>query len=72
MREAEKDGEKQKMLVPLLAYNKHSQGEKVVPLEKSNRFTMQVLLRMGFRWTMTSDDYVERFFDVMRNFNYWD
>ena len=72
MQEAEKDEEKQKMLSALLAYNKHSQGEKVVPLEKSNRFTMQVLLRMGFRWTMTSDDYVERFFDVMRNFNYWE
>ena len=40
--------------------------------EAGNAYTMQVLYRMGFRWTPTSTDYVERFIEALEGLGFFD
>lgn len=68
---AEEDEKKQKILSALLAYQKVNLKDKIVPLEKSNKFTTQVLLRMGFQWSATNSDYVDQFLHAINALNYF-
>lgn len=69
--EATQDEEKTLRLRPLMAYAA-SAGNKVVNLGYDNRFTVQVLRRLGFSWAYTSWDYVERFVKAMAGLDFFD
>ncbi len=71
IQEAEKDEKFQKALSALIAYNSKTTSDVIRPLEKNNSYTMQVLLRMGFRWSMTESSYIDQFFRIMYEFRYY-
>lgn len=66
--EAGKDPEKAKVLQSILAYRGMSQGH---AFPKYNPYTIQVLARLGFRWNVTSWDYVQRFIGVIASLEFF-
>ena len=68
--EAMRDPEKARNLNSLIAYNEH--GKRVLPIKSLNSYTSQVLLRQGFRWPITSDAYLDRFFAMMEGLGFFD
>lgn len=72
LKEAEQDEEKAQTLTSLVAYARKPTGKPVVIPKVGNAYTMQVLYRMGFRWTPTSTDYVERFIEALEGLGFFD
>lgn len=70
--QAKQDPEKAKILSSMLAYQNMAHGQKTFTVEKSNVYTMQVLYRMGFRWPVTSLDYMKRFINALRGLGFFD
>jgi amino acid adenylation domain-containing protein len=54
------DKSKAKNLNALIAYNER--GKKVAALKSATNFTSQALLRLGFKWPITGEGYLEEFF----------
>ncbi len=68
--EAMRNPEKARYLNSLIASNEH--GKRVVPIKSVNSYTSQALLRQGFKWPVTSDDYLNRFFGMMEGLGFFD
>ena len=65
---AKQDSEKAKRLSSLLAYQDLGHGHKVFVIPSENQYTTQVLFRLGFRWSATSWDYVDRLLTAISGF----
>ena len=65
MEEAKEDEAKASSLTSVIAYENMAHGQKIVPNIKNNLYTMQVLYRMGYKWPVTSWDYIERFIESL-------
>ncbi len=63
------DESKAAVLQPLLAYNENGQHD-VRILGRDSHYTTQVLYRLGFNWSYTSWDYVERFIKQIHGFDF--
>ena len=72
LEEAKQNPEKAKILSSMLAYQNMAHGQKVFSVGKSNKYTMQVLYRMGFHWPVTSLDYMKRFINALRGLGFFD
>lgn len=72
LEKAEQDPEKAEILSSMIAYQNMARGQKTFSVGKSNRFTMQVLYRMGFIWPVTSLDYMKRFINALRGLGFFD
>ena len=72
METAKQDPEKVKRLSSLLAYQDMAHGRKVVSIPSDNDYTTQVLYRLGFRWSTTSWDYVERMLTAIGGFGFFE
>lgn len=72
LEEAKQNPEKAKVLSSMIAYQNMAHGQKVYPVAKSNTYTMQVLYRMGFRWPVTSLDYMKRFINALCGLGFFD
>ena len=48
-------------LTSLVAYQGMAKGKTLAPVAVDNRYTSQVLLRMGWRWPITDNDYLRQF-----------
>ncbi len=70
--DAKQNPEKAKILSSLIAYQNIAHGQKVYAVEKSNKYTMQVLYRMGFRWSETSQEYMRRFLKALMGLGFFD
>ena len=68
--QAGQDPEKAKILQSMLAY-KAAGKDVVLPYTKYNPYTIQVLARLGFRWNMTSWDYVQRFIRAISSLDFF-
>ena len=68
--EAMRNPEKARHLNSLIAYQEH--GKRVMPIKSVNSYTSQVLLRMNFKWPITSADYLDRFFRRMNELGFFD
>jgi len=68
---AMKNPEMAMMLRPLMAYDTDDEHE-VRELAADNRYTTQVLYRMGYQWPLTAHDYVARFVGVLKQFGFFD
>ena len=68
--EAMRDARKAKHLNALIAYQEH--GKRIVPIKSVNRYTSQVLLRLGFMWPITSQAYLTQFFVMMDGLGFFD
>ena len=72
LEEAKQDPEKAKRLSSMLAYQDMAHGQKSIFIAPSNAYTTQVLYRLGFRWSATSWDYVDRFLTAIDGMGYFD
>lgn len=72
LNEAKEDPQKAKVLSSLLAYQNMTNGQKSADVLRSNHYTMQVLYRLGYSWSPTSWDYVDRFFTAIASLGYFD
>lgn len=72
LEEATRDPQKAKVLSSMIAYQDMGHGQRTYPVAKSNSYTMQVLYRMGFRWPVTSRDYMRRFITALRGLGFFD
>ena len=69
---AKQDAEKAKRLSSLMAYQDMAHGQKVIEIPSENQYTTQVLYRLGFRWSTTSWDYVERMLSAISGFGFFE
>ena len=69
---AGQDATKADILQSLLAYNNNMRGKHVVANTSNNSFTTQVLYRLGFQWSFTTWDYMERFLKVIQGLGFFD
>ena len=70
--EAGQDAEKAKLLSAILAYQDVAHGQKAAIIERDNRYTCNVLHRLGFHWSDTSWDYVERLLTAISGFGFFE
>ena len=70
--EAGQDPEKTKLLSAILAYQDMAHGQKAALIERDNRYTCNVLHRLGFHWSDTSWDYVERMLKAIGGFGFFE
>ena len=72
MNEAKEDPAKAKQLASMLAYQNMAKGQKSSDVMRQNAYTMQVLYRLGFSWSPTSWDYIDRFMNAIQGLGFFD
>ena len=70
--EAAVDESKTAILQSMLAYDNVADGKFVVFNGVDYLFTTQVLMRMGFQWSFTTWDYIERFITAIKGLGFFD
>ncbi|MBQ2187944.1 MAG: amino acid adenylation domain-containing protein [Bacteroidales bacterium] len=66
------DPEKAKNLSSLLAYQDLAHGKKVADVTLTNTYTTQVLHRLGFKWSATTWDYIDKMLEAISGLGYFD
>ena len=72
MERAKDDPVKAKQMSSLLAYQDMAHGQKTADVKRDNDYTTQVLYRLGFAWSPTSWDYVERMLTAIGTLGFFD
>ncbi len=72
VKDAESDKEKSAMLTTLLAYANRDSSKTVEMIHTDNEYTTQVLYRLGFRWSMTADEYITGFLKALYGLGFFD
>ena len=72
MEQAKEDPQKAKQMSSLLAYQDMAHGQKTTDVKRDNDYTTQVLYRLGFSWSPTSWDYVERMLTAIGGFGFFE
>ncbi len=72
MEEAKNDPAKARQMSSLLAYQDMAHGQKTTDVTRDNDYTTQVLYRLGFAWSPTSWDYVERMLTAIGGLGFFD
>ena len=67
------DPERSELVQSLVAYKEENDGTfKVMNGWETKAYTAQVLLRLGFRWSFTSWDYVENYLRCLQGLGVFD
>ena len=69
---AGQDPEKAKLLAAVLAYQDVAHGQKALTIERDNRYTCNVLHRLGFRWSDTSSEYISQMIRQIAAFGFFE
>ena len=72
MEQAKNDPQKARQMAALLAYQDMAHGQKTTDVSRDNDYTTQVLYRLGFAWSPTSWDYVERMLTAIGGFGFFE
>ena len=72
LEEVKSDPKKVERLQSLVAYSDVTHGQKALVVQEVNDYTMQVLYRQGFYWSLTSWDFIERFFKTIAGFGFFE
>ena len=72
MNAAKDDPVKARTMSSLLAYQDMAHGQKTADVKRENNYTTQVLYRLGFDWSPTSWDYVERMLTAIGTLGFFD
>ena len=72
MEQAKSDPQKARQLASLLAYQDMAHGQKTADVKRDNDYTTQVLYRLGFEFSPTSWDYVERMLTAIGGFGFFE
>ena len=70
--EASKDPKKASLMSAILAYQDMTHGQKAVTIERDNRYTSAVLLRLGFHWSAPDSAYVNRMLTAISQLGFFD
>lgn len=70
--EASQDPKKAGLMSALLAYQDMTHGQKAVTIERDNRYTSAVLLRLGFHWSAPDSVYVNRMLTAISQLGFFD
>lgn len=66
-----RDKSKMEALSGLIAYMNMGKGKKVTMLKAKNDYTIQALYRSGFKWPVTSAEYLEKFITALISLNFF-
>ena len=69
---AKEDPDKARQLSSLLAYQDMAHGHKTADVARQNNYTMQVLYRLGYQWSLTTWDYIDRFLKAIAGMGFFD
>ena len=69
---ATSDPKKAKDLSSLVAYQDMAHGKKVADVQLTNSYTTQVLHRLGFNWSPTTWDYVDRMLNAISGLGFFE
>ena len=72
LKQAGEDPQKAKQLSSMLAYQNMAGGQKAADVGRLNTYTMQVLYRLGFHWSLTSWDYIDQFLGTISGFGFFE
>ena len=72
MENAKNDPQKAARMSSLLAYQDMAHGQRTIDVSRDNDYTTQVLYRLGFAWSPTSWDYVERMLTAIGGFGFFE
>lgn len=72
LQSASNDPQKAKSLSSLLAYQDLAHGMKVSDVNVANHYTVQALYRLGFKWSPTTWDYVDRMLSAISGLGFFD
>ena len=72
MEKAKADPHKAQLMTSLLAYQDMAHGQKTADVERDNDYTTQVLYRLGYAFSPTSWDYVERMLTAISAFGFFE
>ncbi len=72
MESAKADPDKARELSSLLAYQDMAHGRKTSDVTRQNIYTMQVLYRLGYKWSHTTWDYIDRFLKAIAGMGFFD
>ena len=72
MERAKSNPEMANQMASLLAYQDMAHGQKTTDVSRDNDYTTQVLYRLGFAWSPTSWDYVERMLTAIGGFGFFE
>ena len=70
--EAGQDPQKAAILQSLLAYAPNIRGKHIAYNDRNYDFTTQMLMRLGFNWSFTSWDYMERMITAISGLGFFD
>lgn len=65
LNKAQQDKKRASLLTTLLAYENKDSSKKVEMIGVDNEYTTQVLYRLGFEWSMTSRNYMNKFLESL-------
>jgi len=72
LEQAGNDPQKAKTLSSLLAYQDMAHGMKATFVDIANQYTSQVLYRLGFKWSATTWDYVDRMLNAISGLDFFE
>lgn len=72
LEEAKQNENVAKVLSSMIAYENMGHGRRTFAVKKSNRYTMQALYRLGFRWPAASPAYFGKFIRLLKELGYFD
>ena len=72
LQQAKDDAQKSTRLASFLAYSDAAHGQKTFDVARDNDYTTQVLYRLGFSFSPTSWDYVERMLTTIGGFGFFE
>jgi hypothetical protein len=72
VQQAAADPQKASLLTTMLAYQNLANGQQAQIVDRTNAYTSQVLLRLGFRWTEPDSEYVGRMLSAISRLGFFD
>ena len=72
LQQAAADPKKASLLTTMVAYQNMSNGQPTQTVDRTNAYTSQVLLRLGFRWTEPNSDYIGKMLTAISQLGFFD
>lgn len=72
LQEKMKDERVVKYLLGILAYQRSTETEPIYKVATDNKFTSNILLRLGVRWPITSEEYIKKAIKAVDGLGYFD
>ena len=60
------------MLFQVLSHTRHTMKNEIYTLDYGNRFTSQILYRLGYKWPITDDRYLESAIEALDRLTFFD